>query len=59
MFQIPGSKIQFLDKFYMKIERFEDLEIWQEAREQCEKIFEITLVDNIVEVRQLTLNFKP
>jgi four helix bundle protein len=26
----------------MKIERFEDLEIWQEARELCKRIFEIT-----------------
>ncbi len=26
----------------MKIERFEDLEIWQEARELCKFIFEIT-----------------
>ena len=28
----------------MKIERFEDLEIWQEARELCRRVFEITLV---------------
>ena len=26
----------------MKIERFEDLEIWKEARELCKRIFEIT-----------------
>lgn len=26
----------------MKIERFEDLEIWQEARELCKFIFELT-----------------
>ena len=26
----------------MKIERFEDLEIWQEARELCKRVFEIT-----------------
>lgn len=26
----------------MKIERFEDLEIWQEARELCKFIYEIT-----------------
>jgi four helix bundle protein len=29
----------------MKIERFEDLEIWQEARELCKKVFEITSLD--------------
>jgi four helix bundle protein len=29
----------------MKIERFEDLEIWQEARELCKYIFEITSVE--------------
>jgi len=29
----------------MKIERFEDLEIWQEARELCKRIFEITSVN--------------
>ena len=28
----------------MKIERFEDLEIWQEARELCKRVFEITSV---------------
>jgi len=28
----------------MKIERFEDLEIWKEARELCKKVFEITSV---------------
>ena len=28
----------------MKIERFEDLEIWQEARELCKRIFEITSI---------------
>jgi len=27
---------------YMKINRFEDLEIWQEARELCKIIYEIT-----------------
>ena len=26
----------------MKIERFEELEIWQEARELCKRVFEIT-----------------
>jgi len=26
----------------MKIEKFEDLEIWQEARELCKTVFEIT-----------------
>jgi four helix bundle protein len=26
----------------MKIERFEDLEIWQEARDLCKRVFEIT-----------------
>jgi len=29
----------------MKIERFEDLEIWKEARELCKYVFEITSVD--------------
>ena len=29
----------------MKIERFEDLEIWQEARELCKLIFRITSVE--------------
>jgi four helix bundle protein len=29
----------------MKIERFEDLEIWQEARELCKRVFDITSVD--------------
>ena len=29
----------------MKIERFEDLEIWQEARELCKFVFSITLSD--------------
>ncbi len=29
----------------MKIERFEDLEIWQEARELCKRVFEITMVN--------------
>ena len=28
----------------MKIERFEDLEIWMEARELCRRVFEITSV---------------
>ena len=28
----------------MKIDRFEDLEIWQEARELCRRLFEITSV---------------
>jgi four helix bundle protein len=28
----------------MKIERFEDLEIWKEARELCKRVFEITSV---------------
>jgi four helix bundle protein len=26
----------------MKVERFEDLEIWKEARELCKRLFEIT-----------------
>ncbi len=26
----------------MKVKRFEDLEIWQEARELCKRVFEIT-----------------
>jgi four helix bundle protein len=26
----------------MKIERFEDLEIWQEARELCKKVRDVT-----------------
>jgi four helix bundle protein len=29
----------------MKIERFEDLEIWQEARDLCKFVFSITLSD--------------
>jgi four helix bundle protein len=29
----------------MKIERFEDLEIWKEARELCSKVFEITSIE--------------
>jgi four helix bundle protein len=29
----------------MKIERFEDLEIWKEARELCKRVFEITSVN--------------
>jgi len=29
----------------MKIDRFEDLEIWQEARELCKFIYELTLKD--------------
>ena len=29
----------------MKIERFEDLEIWKESRELCKRIFEITSGD--------------
>ena len=29
----------------MKIEKFEDLEIWQEARELCKFVFSITLSD--------------
>ena len=28
----------------MKIEKFEDLEIWQEARELCKRVFEITSI---------------
>ena len=28
----------------MKVERFEDLEIWKEARELCKRIFEITSI---------------
>ena len=28
----------------MKIERFEDLDIWKEARELCKRVFEITSV---------------
>ena len=30
----------------MKLERFEDLEIWKEARELCTVVFELTLRDN-------------
>jgi four helix bundle protein len=40
-FNIPDSRFQIQD-YKMKIERFEDLEIWQEARELCKFIFEIT-----------------
>ena len=29
----------------MKIERFEDLEIWQEARELCKFVFEISSIE--------------
>jgi len=29
----------------MKIERFEDLEIWKEARELCKIVFELTSID--------------
>jgi len=29
----------------MKIERFEDLEIWQEARELCKLVFEISSIE--------------
>ncbi|MEI8046981.1 MAG: four helix bundle protein [Bacteroidota bacterium] len=29
----------------MKIERFEDLEIWKEARELCKYVFDLTLRD--------------
>lgn len=32
----------------MKIERFEDLEIWQEARELCKFIFKITNIEPFV-----------
>ncbi len=32
----------------MKIERFEDLEIWQEARELCKLIFKITSLEPFV-----------
>jgi hypothetical protein len=39
-FQVPGSKFKV-----MKIEEFEDLEIWQVARELCKFVFSITLSD--------------
>jgi four helix bundle protein len=29
----------------MKIEKFEDLEIWQEARKLCKRIFDITSIE--------------
>ena len=29
----------------MKIERFEDLEIWKEARELAKRVFEITSIE--------------
>jgi four helix bundle protein len=29
----------------MKIERFEDLEIWKGARDLCKRIFEITSIE--------------
>lgn len=32
----------------MKIERFEDLEIWKEARELCKRVFEITSISPFV-----------
>ena len=31
----------------MKIERFEDLEIWQEARDLCKRVFEITSAEPV------------
>jgi len=39
---VPSSKFQVQgSKFNMKIERFEDLEIWQVARELCKIVYEI------------------
>jgi four helix bundle protein len=32
----------------MKIERFEDLEIWKEARELCKYIFDLTLKEHFI-----------
>jgi four helix bundle protein len=32
----------------MKIERFEDLEIWQEARELCKLVYKITSIEPFV-----------
>jgi len=29
----------------MKIEKFEDLKIWKEARQLCKRVFEITSVE--------------
>jgi TPP-dependent indolepyruvate ferredoxin oxidoreductase alpha subunit len=40
----------------MKIERFEDLEIWQEARELCKFIFEITEKEPLWIILQRDLN---
>jgi len=35
-FQIPDSNLQLkLHNFSMKIERFEDLDVWQDSRELC------------------------
>jgi hypothetical protein len=39
-FKVQGSKFKV-----MKIERFEDLEIWKEARDLCKFVFSITLSD--------------
>jgi hypothetical protein len=43
-FKVQGSrfKVQGLKFKPMKVERFEDLEIWKDARALCKYIFEIT-----------------
>jgi len=45
-FKVPGSRFQVssykLSSIHMTIERFEDLEIWKDARELCKFIFEIS-----------------
>jgi len=45
IFQIPYSKLirTFNYSLIMKIERFEDLDIWQDARELCKYLFKITI----------------
>jgi len=45
MFKVRCFRFHVSDKFvFMKIERFEDLKIWQEARELSKRIFEITSI---------------
>src|SRR5450759_4009607 len=39
-----GKKFKVQSKSFMQIDRFEDLEIWQEARALCNSVFEITSV---------------
>jgi four helix bundle protein len=55
--EFNGSRVQrFKDQLFiqfiifkaMKIERFEDLEIWKDARELCKYVFEITSKEQFV-----------